>query len=141
MLIKDETILTINRGSSSIEFSLYKIEETLKQIFDGQIENIGSSKAKLSFNNSVTEQKNCISIKAADHNAATHHLIDWLEKQEGFDSIKAIGHRIVHGVKHTESEIISPELLKELKQIITYDPGHLPEKIKLTEVLASGTLR
>src|SRR5664279_4300140 len=133
---KDECILTINGGSSSIKFSLYKIEEQLKQIFGGQIENIGSVNAKLSFNNSVTEEKNCISINAADHNEAAAHLIDWLEKQEGFDSIKAIGHRIVHGMKHTEPELITPELLKELKKISAYDPDHLPEEIKLIEVFS-----
>ncbi len=83
-----------------------------------------------------TEQKNCISIKAADHNEAAGNLIDWLEKQEGFDSIKAIGHRIVHGMKHTEPELITPELLKELKKISAYDPDHLPEEIKLIEVFS-----
>jgi len=131
---EDERILTINGGSSSIKFSLYKIEEPLKQMFNGQIENIGSAKAKLSFNNSVTEQKNSISIEAADHNEAADHLIDWLEKQEGFGSIKAIGHRIVHGMNHTEPEKITAELLDELKKISAYDPDHLPEEIKLIEV-------
>ena len=61
-------------------------------------------------------------------------LADWLEKQEGFDSVKAIGHRIVHGMKHTQPEIISSELLKELKKISAYDPEHLPEEIKLIEL-------
>ena len=131
---EDEYILTINGGSSSIKFSLYKIEEPLKLIFNGQIENIGSAKAKLSFNNSITEQKNWISIKAADHNKAANHLIEWLEKQQGFDALKAIGHRIVHGMKHTQPELITPELLKELKKISPYDPDHLPEEIKLIEV-------
>jgi len=131
---EDERILTINGGSSSIKFSLYKIEEPLKQMFNGQIENIGSAKAKLSFNNSVTEQKNSISIEAADHNEAADHLIDWLEKQEDFGSIKAIGHRIVHGMNHTEPEKITAELLDELKKISAYDPDHLPEEIKLIEV-------
>lgn len=133
---EDERILTINGGSSSIKFSLYKIEEPLKQMFNGQIENIGSAKAKLSFNNFITEQKNCISIKAANHNEASDHLIDWLEKQEGFGSIKAIGHRIVHGMKHTEPELITPGLLKELKKISAYDPDHLPEEINLIEVFS-----
>ncbi len=131
---EDESILTINGGSSSIKFSLYKIEDPLKQMFNGQIENIGTKKAKLSFNNSVTEQKNRIPIKAKDHNEAAVNLIDWLEKQEGFSSIKAIGHRIVHGMKHTEPEIISAKLLKELKKISAYDPDHLPDEIRLMEV-------
>ena len=133
---KDECILTINGGSSSIKFSLYKIEDPLKQMFNGQIENIGSSKAKLSFNISATEQKNSINIKSTDTDEAANNLIDWLEKQEGFDSIKAIGHRIVHGMKHTEPEIISTELLQGLKKISPYDPEHLPEEIKLIEVFS-----
>jgi acetate kinase len=133
---EDEYILTINGGSSSIKFSLYKIEEPLKQLFAGQIENIGSAKAQLSFNNSANEQKNCIGIKAANHNEAGAHLIDWLEKQQGFDSVKTIGHRIVHGMKHTEPELITPELLQELKKISAYDPDHLPEEIKLIEVFS-----
>lgn len=131
---EDECILTINGGSSSIKFSLYKIEDPLKRMFVGQIENIGTPKAKLSFNDSVTEQKKCLSIKVKDHNEASGHLIDWLEKQEGFGSIKAIGHRIVHGMSHTAPELITPELLKELKKISAYDPDHLPEEIKLIEV-------
>jgi len=130
----NSNILTINGGSSSIKFSLYKIKEPLEQLFYGEIENIGTQKAKLNFNNSVTHQKNSISIKAAGHDEAADKLIDLLEKQEDFDSIKAIGHRIVHGMKHTEPEIISPELLKELKKISAYDPEHLPEEIKLIEV-------
>ena len=133
---KDECILTINGGSSSIKFSLYKIKEPLERLFYGQIENIGSAKTKLDFNNSFAGQENSINIQAADHDQAANSLIDWLEKQEGFDSIKAIGHRIVHGMKHTEPEIISSELLKELKKISAYDPEHLPEEIKLIEVFS-----
>ena len=131
---KGDSILTINGGSSSIKFSLYKIEDPLKKIFNGQLENIGSKKAKLNFTNSVTEQKSCVNIKAADHNEATGHLIDWLKKQEGFDSVKAVGHRIVHGMKHTEPQLITPALIKELKKISAYDPDHLPGEIKLIEL-------
>ncbi len=131
---EDEAILTINGGSSSIKFSVYKIENPLKLMLYGQLENIGSAKAKLSFNNSVTEQINCISINASDHKEAADRLIDCLEKQECFGSIKAIGHRIVHGMKHTEPQLITPALIKYLKKISAYDPDHLPEEIKLIEV-------
>ena len=131
---KDECILTINGGSSSIKFSLYKIEEPLKQMFNGEIENIGTKKAKLNFNNFISKRRNTIKIQSANHDEAADNLIDWLENQDGFDSIKAIGHRIVHGMSHTDPEIISPELLKELKKISAYDPDHLPEEIRLIEV-------
>ena len=130
---ENNCILTINGGSSSIKFSVYKIEEPLKHFFDGQIEYIGTEKAKIRFNSSIDQQKGSINIEAANHKEATNHLLDWLEKQKGFDSVKAIGHRIVHGMKHTAPELITPKLLKELKMISSYDPDHLPEEIKLIE--------
>ncbi len=129
-------ILTINAGSSSIKFSLYKIKEPLEQLFYGEIENIGTQKATLDFTNSATLQRNSISIKSTDRDEVVNNLIDWLEKQEGFDSVKAIGHRIVHGMKHTEPEIISHGLMKELKEISAFDPEHLPEEIKLIEIFS-----
>jgi acetate kinase len=39
-------------------------------------------------------------------------------------------------MQHTSPELITPELLKELKKISTYDPDHLPEEIKLIEVFS-----
>ena len=133
---KNENILTINGGSSSIKFSLYKIENPLEEIFTGEVENIGSAKAKLTVHNSGTKQKTCINFNAVTHNEAAENLINWLEKQPGFNSITAIGHRIVHGMQHTKPEIISPELLEYLKTISLYDPEHLPEEIKLIEVFS-----
>ena len=130
-------VLTINGGSSSIKFALYEIERSLKQLFFGKMENIGAKNTKLSFTNTITHKKNSINIKAADHDAAATFLIDWLEKQDGFVSVKAIGHRIVHGMKHTDPQLITPELLNELKRISDYDPEHLPQEIKLIEALVN----
>ena len=127
-------VLTINGGSSSIKFSLYQIDESLMRLFYGEIESIGSKNTKLSFTNTTTHKKNSINIKADDHDAAATFLIGWLEKQDGFLSVKAIGHRIVHGMKLTDPQLITPELLNELKRISDYDPEHLPGEIKLIEV-------
>ncbi|CAN5128348.1 hypothetical protein BH11BAC6_BH11BAC6_06660 [soil metagenome] len=77
---KEECILSINGGSSSIKFSLYKIKEPLEQLFNGEIENIGTKKAKLNFNNIVDQQKNSSDFEASDHDQAVNNLIDWLEK-------------------------------------------------------------
>jgi acetate kinase len=130
----DDCILSINGGSSSIKFSLYRIKEPLEQLYNGEIENIGSKKSTLNFNNNTDQQKNSFDIEATNHDEAANHLIDWLEKQEHFDSVKAIGHRIVHGMKHTKPELINDDLLNELKKISAFDPEHLPEEIKLIEV-------
>ena len=130
----DNSLLTINGGSSSIKFSLYKIKEPLEQLFSGEIENIGTKKATLNFNSATNQQKNSLDFEASDHDQAANHLIEWLEKQQGFTSVSAIGHRIVHGMKHTQPELVTDDLLNELKKISAFDPDHLPEEIKLIEV-------
>jgi acetate kinase len=61
-------------------------------------------------------------------------LIDLLEEQEEFSSVRAVGHRVVHGMNHYEPETITQELLDELYRISPYDPDHLPGEIELIEV-------
>ena len=133
-MLKDNCILTINGGSSSIKFSLYRIKEPFEPLFNGEIENIGTKNATLNFNSATNQQKNSINFEASDHSQAANHLIEWLEKQQDFTSVSAIGHRIVHGMKHTEPELVTDDLLNELKKISAFDPDHLPEEIKLIEV-------
>jgi acetate kinase len=128
-------ILVINGGSSSIKFALFKQgSSSLNQLLRGEIENIGTKKATLNFTDEFDPQKNGLMIEAATHDQAANCLIDWLEKQEGFDSVTTIGHRIVHGMKHTEPELITDDLLMELKKISAFDPDHLPGEITLIEV-------
>lgn len=127
-------LLTINGGSSSIKFALYEVNKSLDMLLSGQIENIGAKNAKLHFKNTVNSQKNTIDIQTAGHDTAINLLIDWLEKQVDFSVIKAIGHRVVHGMQHTKPELVTPELLADLKKISAYDPDHLPEEIKMIEV-------
>ena len=129
-------LLTINGGSSSIKFALYEMEASLKQLCYGEIENIGTKKAALHFIDAINNNKNTININTVDYDESVNHLIDWLELQGGFTSVKAIGHRIVHGMQHTASEKITATLLDELKQICPFDPEHLPGEIKLIEIFA-----
>jgi acetate kinase len=127
-------VLAINGGSSSIKFSFYRIEETLLQLFYGKIENINTENTILSFHNTITEQKGTVNVGETNYERAANFLIDWLGKQDYFASVKAIGHRIVHGMKHTEPEQITPELIDELKAISAYDPEHLPGEIRMIEI-------
>jgi acetate kinase len=44
-----------------------------------------------------------------------------------------VGHRVVHGMKHSKPEWVTPKLLAELRRIIPYDPDHLRREIGLIE--------
>jgi acetate kinase len=128
-----QSILTINGGSSSIKFALYHVEEPLKRGLYGKVDRIGLSGTNLTFNDPARKQPDSRSLTASDHKSAANFLIDWLETQPDFASVKAVGHRVVHGMKHTEPEIVTQELLDELHRLRPYDPDHLPHEIELIE--------
>lgn len=102
-------VLILNGGSSSIKFALYETEGALTQLFSGELERV-------------------------DRDKVAYQLIDRLEKQESFASVRAIGHRIVQGMQHTDPERITPALLDELQQASVFDPEHMPAAIKLIEM-------
>jgi acetate kinase len=97
------------------------------------VDRIGVDGTNLAFKNSADSKQESRSLAGPDHKSAAHSLIDWLVKQEGFASVRAVGHRVVHGMKHTEPEIVTPELLAELHRLRPYDPDHLPREIELIE--------
>lgn len=129
-----DCLLTINGGSSSIKYALYEISDTLDQLLSGEMDGIGTGKAKLSFIHLKKAQDPQVDIPVANHTEAAEWLVDWLEKETEFIRIKAVGHRIVQGMEHSSPEKITDKLLKELKAISAYDPEHLPAEIELTEV-------
>ena len=126
-------ILTINGGSSSIKFALYQIGEPLVRMLHGKIDRIGLPGTSLEFNDRIRNQQGISSFVASDPKSAANSLIDWFERQHGFASVKAVGHRVVHGMKHTEPVIATQELLDELHRIVPFDPEHLPREIELIE--------
>ena len=127
------SILTINGGSSSIKFALYAAVKPLKRGLHGKVDRIGLSGTNMTFIEPTKKRPQRRKLAAADHKSAANSLIDWLEKQIDFASVKAVGHRVVHGMKHTEPEIVTQDLLDELHRISPYDPDHLPREIELIE--------
>jgi len=127
---KNINILVINGGSSSIKFALYNMAENFIKIFSGQIKRIGLSEPEFTVVNNI-QKKNEIIIDAKNFTEAAEVLIEWLKKQKDFEQVICIGHRIVHGMKHTEAVIIEEHLLMQLDQISDYDPVHLPAEIEM----------
>ncbi len=127
-------ILTINGGSSSIRFALYQVGEPLKKELHGKVDRIGLTGTNLTFNDGTEKQPESRKVAAAaDHKSAANSLIDWLEEQKSFESVRAVGHRVVHGMKHTAPELVTQELVDELHRISPNDPDHLPREIELIE--------
>ena len=128
-------ILTLNGGSSSIKFALYAAATPLKRGLHGTVDRIGLRGTNLSSLDADGQPPATLEYTAAYHKSAANSLLDWLEQQSDFKSVKAAGHRVVHGMKHTEPEIVTPELLAELHRLGPYDPDHLPREIELIEAV------
>ena len=126
-------VLAINGGSSSIRFALYEIGKPLTQKIHGKIERIGLAGTTFTFKDSIQKTEACRTLTAANHKSAVNFLIAWLGANQIFGAMKAVGHRVVHGMKHTEPERVTPKLVAELRRTAIYDPEHLPREIELIE--------
>jgi acetate kinase len=128
-------VLTINGGSSSIRFAFYDADDASRQVLGGKIDRIGLSDTTLTVDEPQrgTASRTQIKMDAADHRTAAVYLMDWLASHPLFAKVGAVGHRVVHGMQHSNPERVTPELLAELKRITPYDPEHLPGEIELME--------
>ena len=132
---ESRSLLTINGGSSSTRFALYEEGEPLRRRLDGKVDRIGLSGTNLTFKDSTGQSRESRTIDTDDHGSAVTFLLDWLETQQAFASLKAVGHRVVHGMTRSEPEQVTAELLDELHRITPYDPEHLPLEIELIEAI------
>jgi acetate kinase len=128
-------VLTINGGSSSIRFALYDADDGSRQVLVGKMDRIGLSDTTLTVDEPPRGKPSRMQMKvdAADHRTAVVSLMDWLASHPLFATVGAVGHRVVHGMQHSNPERVTSELLAELKRITPYDPEHLPREIELMQ--------
>ena len=129
-------ILALNGGSSSIRFAFFRAHEDLDLAFSGKLGGIGNKKSAPVLTTNFSDQTESVKIQENTYEHAIHFLINWLENRTEFSRVSAIGHRIVHGMKYTEPQEVTPDLLDYLIKISPYDPEHLPEEIKLIELFS-----
>lgn len=126
------TILTINGGSSSFKFGFYKNDEPPWRCVFGKLERNRLHGTTLTL---TDEEEVCVPFPIADGDSATAVFVNWLEKQDDFQSVLAVGHRVVHGMERTEPEVVTQELIAGIQRISPFAPQHLPFEIDLIETL------
>jgi acetate kinase len=107
---------------------VYQAGEPLERKLQGAVDRIGMSGTNLTANGETSRR-----LDASDHKSAATFLMDWLEEQQCFVAVRAVGHRVVYGMQHTAPELVTQALLDELNRISPYDPDHLPSEIELIE--------
>jgi acetate kinase len=137
MMAPAPCVLTLNAGSSSVKFAVYRVGVPLLLELHGKMDRIGLDGTHLIFQDTATDQQQSLAVAVADHSAAAMFLIDWLEGRQVFDTIRAVGHRVVHGMAHAEPMLVTTTLLGELHRITSYAPDHLPQELGLIQALHS----
>ena len=128
-------VLTINGGSSSIRFAIFEAARTPRRLLQGKMDRIGSEHASLTVEPQAGQAPVHLEVESGKRTAAVDFLMDWLESQPLFKTIGGVGHRVVHGMLRTAPQLVTAQLLKELKRIIPFDPEHLPRELELIEAL------
>jgi len=126
-------VLTINGGSSSIRFAVYEAATMPRLRLNGKIDRIGLRDTSFVVSDPAGTPQVSRRLAAADHRKAVGFLLNWLVAHPVFASVGAVGHRVVHGMTHSEPERVTPKLLAQLRRITLYDPEHLPREIQLIE--------
>jgi acetate kinase len=99
-------VLTINVGSSGIKCAMFSPGDPPQRVASG------------------TAQRDGVSS-----------LMEWIEQQPAFATVGAVGHRVVHGMRHVDPQLITDSLLDELRALCPIVPEHLPFEIALMETL------
>lgn len=124
-----ETILVINAGSSSIKFSLFTYHE-LTLIYYGEIDGISSNPQFTVFD----EHHHLLSkrtLPSRDYKSALDELFSWLTQLPEGLTLKAAGHRIVHGgMAFTQPTLITHKSFSEIDSFSTLAPLHQPYNLE-----------
>ena len=136
MKTNQSSVLTLNGGSSSIRFAVYAAGPAPRLQLAGKVDRIGTRGTCLIVTTPPEKPQALSRAAAASREAVVNFLLGWLEGQPVFASIRAVGHRVVHGMKHSQPERITPKLRAELQRITPYDPEHLPGEIALIDAVS-----
>ncbi|NTV05398.1 MAG: acetate/propionate family kinase [Chlorobiaceae bacterium] len=138
-------ILALNTGSSSIKFALYETGEAEKLLLTGSLIRIGHEGGGFVVRDDRGITIVSESVTVPDHDAACDYLFSWLVSQGALYKPDAIGHRMVHGGPHySRPQVVSPELIASLEELVPYAPEHLPQALKAVgqvSKLFPGTLQ
>jgi acetate kinase len=130
-----KTVLILNSGSSSIKFGLYPQGDPPQPILSGKIERINTPEASMKWSEAATGRTGTEKLELSENKSAAQFLQSWLDARPESAGIAGVAHRIVHGgPNYSQPQLVTPELITELRRIGPYDPDHFPGQMELISV-------
>ncbi len=125
-------ILTLNAGSSSLKYSVYRdVSPDPVELISGQVENLGpAARQIIKHHGQNNGQKEIIEIGAADHNLAVKAILRSLAPMLNNETVTGVGHRVVHGgVEFDKPCLLNDEIMERLSALIPLAPLHQPHNL------------
>ena len=134
-------VLVINSGSSSIKFSMFRVEDGAEsfqtspvEIYDGELSGIGADKPDFKFKNAEgRDLAGGHEVKAGSVEEAVR-TVEEAVGAEGLPKVEAVGYRVVHpGAKLKGHQRITVEVVEALREAKTFAPLHEPVAVEMIE--------
>src|SRR5499426_381823 len=130
-------LLTVNSGSSSLKFALFRADGELVRTVTGSFARVGSVDAELTATELGSGVRRQRRLALPDHAACVPALFEVLGQVNDAPAVTAIGHRIVHGGPRLhEPQLVTADVLTELRRLIPFAPVHEPTAVALIEAFA-----
>src|ERR1700722_6958890 len=131
---KDDLILALNSGSSSLKFGVYRrgaSDADEEPVLRGSAEGIGRDNGSLhiwSANGNPGATREAVHESQAEALAALAATM----REHLQATPLAIGHRVVHGGPNLRThQLITPKLVEELRKATHFAPLHIPQALQL----------
>lgn len=135
----DAAILSINAGSSSIKFALFRQgpSDGLAVVLRGKIEDLlGSPRMRVTGSHDQAIAERTWEEQQPYHDVL-QDLLDWIDGHLDTATLTAVGHRVVHGGPNRFApERITIDLLEALDGLCPLAPLHMPSNIAPIRAIA-----
>jgi acetate kinase len=135
-----DAILVLNAGSSSLKFSVFRLDAAEAAVIRGQIEGLMTEPRFVARDASgnVIAEKTWAPGSRLDHEKAIEFILAWGRAGaiEGL-RIVAAGHRVVHGgVRFAGPVLVDAKIVAELLALVPLAPLHQPHNIAAIQAVS-----
>src|ERR1700730_12523164 len=125
-------ILTLNSGSSSLKFGLYRVGSArTEMLLSGEAESIGDEKGKFYAQDSRENALLSETVSIPSQREAIIRIAKLLADSK-MPAPAAIGHRIVHGgPKLRQHCLIDDSVLQQVEAVTAFAPQHIPAALSV----------
>ena len=129
-----DAVLTINAGSSSLKFSVYRIgaDDRPHLSAKGQVEGIGTSPRLVAEDaaGQMLVERRWPEDRSSGHAEFFRVVGSWLREQFSDTALLGVGHRVVHGgVDYAAPVRVDPTVVTKLEALCPLAPLHQPHNL------------